>query len=472
MTTAAILNNRKLKIVHVDDKGKRDDYVIVTFLDELPKPAFDLSKTIVITPPGSEIVCQPCTYKGNALIYNFSKNETSYRNGSNAKYKLNKGLPVVGKPYSFSVVNINPFRDSVIVSHATADYNTEVPGLFNQAFFSAGKTTGVDSLVPFLLADVFALGQQINAIITALKNTRECDDICNIIQQTKNETEKYFRPKYSFDPKKALVTNIADYLQNINDVYKDSVSAILKDYLAFYSVKNYFNYNIPQIQNVDEYIFTLSVLPKAGAQLNTIVDHQPISVRTLGGFKFDFSSGLFVTGLRDQRFTLRPDSTVISNSFGGDSIVYNRRNEIIPQSDDKKVDFGVAALMHFYPRLSTWGNVGISLGAGLSIGPDPAIRYLGGASLLLGRSGRFILTYGCAAGYVDVLADGYQNLQFTSLGDKKAMTKKSFKTRGFWGLTFNIPLFKSKVNTAEAKPEEKKEEEEPKEEPAKEEEKK
>lgn len=417
----------------------------------------------------------PCVYQGNALEYDLASNALDYKNRTiwQKKYKFTRGRPFVGKPFTFAVRNVNPFRDSVIISSTTQNYNTDVPELFTKAFFSPGKTVGASPNEAKILADVLAMGEQIETIKTALKNSKECENICQIIQQTKDAIEKHFTTVYQFDPsKEELVVFLADQLQKINPTFKEKVSTIINDYRNFYNSRDYVDYNIIQVENVDEYIFTLSVVPKSGAQLYRIVDKQPVSARTVGGVKFDFSSGLFVTGLTDQRFTLRPDSSVIQNSFGGDSIVYNRRNEIILQSDDKKVDFGVSAMMHFYPRITPSFNLGLSLGAGLSIGPDPAIRYLGGGSLFIGKSGRLILTYGCAAGYVDELADGYQNVQFTSLSDKKAMTKKSFKTRGFWAFTFNIPLFKSKVNTAEAKPaEDKEEEKEPKEEEGKEEEK-
>jgi hypothetical protein len=473
-TSGTALNNKKLTVIYVDDKNVRTVYATVAVLNKLPVSQLDVTNQLTAWMAGTKKVCDPCKYAGNALEYDLASNSLDYKDRIvwSKKFKFTNGRPLVGKPFTFSIKNVNPFRDSVIISSATQNYNTEVPELFTKAFFSPGKTVGAATDEAKILADVLALGEQIETITIALKNSKECENICQIIQQTKDAIEKHFQNVYKFDPtKQELVSFLADRLQKINAAYKEKVSKIINDYRNFYNARDYVDYNIIQIENVDEYIFTLSVVPKSGAQLYRIIDKQPVSVLPVGGFKFDFSSGLFVTGLRDQRFTLRPDSTVIQNSFGGDSIVYNRRNEIIQQSEGKKVDFGVSALMHFYPRITPNVNLGLSLGAGLSIGPDPSIRYLGGVSLLLGKSGRFILTYGCAAGYVNVLADGYQNLQFTSLSDKNTMTKKSFKTRGFWGLTFNIPLFKSKVNTDEAKPEEKKEEES-KEEQSKEDEKK
>lgn len=453
--TAGELSNKRFTIIHEDDKGIKEDFAIV-LVQVLSKSKFSLTNKIPALLKAPDKVCEPCKFKGNALTYDFSNNSITHQ--SNLKWfgmNIKGGYPLVGKPFSFIVININPFRDSVVIGSETVNFNTDAPELFNKAF-SAPALEALNKNQLAILADVFELGEQIKRIISALKDAKECIDICSIIQQTKIETEKHFAVEYQFDSTKTDL--ISFILQNmdaeIDPLHRDSVSKILNDYRNFYNARNYFNYNIPQIQNVDQYIFTLSVLPKAGVKSHTIVDRQPITINTVGGVKFDFSSGLFVTKLRDQRFSLRPDSSIISNSYGGDSLVFNKRNQILQLNDEKKLDFGIAALMHFYPRVTTYINFGLTLGAGVSIGPNPAIRYLGGGSLLFGKSGRLGVSYGCAAGFVDVLADGYQNQQYISLSDAKAVTKKAFKTSNFWAVTFNIPLFKSKVKTEETKKEE------------------
>lgn len=411
--------------------------------------------TALITGPAS--VCQPCNYDQTALVYNFGKNSLEYKK----RWLLTKGHPIVGKSYTFSVISFNPFRDSIIIGSETADFNTDVPELFNKAFFSPALLAGPIATRDAILADVLALGTQLNEIIDALKNLKECEDICGIVQTAKTNIEAHFQTKYSYKAQNPdLIAYLLVILEDVQPLYKDQVVSILNKYRSFYSIKNYFNYNIPQVQNVDAYIFTLSVIPKVGLKSNTVVDKQPIYVPTLGGFKIDFSTGLFITSLYDHRFNLRPDSSVIRNSYGGDSIVFNRRNQIVRQTNDENLDFGVSALAHFYPRLTPSVNFALSLGAGLSIDKDPSIRYLAGGSLLLGRKGRLAITYGCAAGFVDRLDDSYQNLQFTSISDKKAITKKSFRTKGFWSVTFNIPLFKPKVKEAAPPVEEKTEEKE------------
>lgn len=446
-TTAADLNNAQMTIVFEDDKGVQKPFAGLTVLEELPPSSLDFATPFLAA--NQPAPCSTCDYDNNAIVYSFSQNKIEYTNKKWPKWS--RGRPIVGQPYSFVVKNINPFRDSVIISSETNDYNTDVPDLFTKAFFSAALQAR-NPTTNAILSDVFAMGKQLETLKSAIGNARGCDNICASIQQAKTDIETHFQTKYSFNPaSEDLFTFLAKELAPIPAVYRDSVVDVLNSYRTFINARNYFIYNIPVIQNVDEYTFNLSVIPKSGATLPTIVDHQPISVHTVGGFKFDFSSGLFLTKLRDEHFTLKPDSTVIHNSYGGDSIVFKKRNQIILQNDQKKVDFGVAALMHFYPRISTVFNVSLTLGAGLSIGPNPSIRYLGGGSLLFGKSGRFILSYGCAAGFVDALADGYLDKQYVSYGDVNSNTKKTFKTSSFWSLSFNIPLFKSKVTAGTTK---------------------
>lgn len=453
LTSVVDLNNAILEIIAEDNNAVKTEFAKI-LIENLPASSFNIISKVPELATVTNTVCEPCTFLGNAIVYDFASNSFSYKNKIKwAKLNLANGHPVVGHPFTFSVKNINPFRDSVIISSETMDFNTEVPELFNKAFFSPALLS-LNPQQAKILSDVIEMGQQINKIIEILKSSKECTDICTIIQKVKDETEKYFTTQYNFDPQKGDLNNfIFIQLDGMDPLYRDSVTTILNNYRSFYNTRNYFNYNIPQIQNVDQYIFTLSVLPKAGAKSHTVVDHQPVTVNTVGGVKFDFSSGLFITGLRDERFSFRPDSTVIRDVNGADSIVFNRRNQIIQLSDDKKSDFGVAALMHFYPRITPFFNIGLTLGAGVSIGPNPSIRYLGGGSLILGKSGRLIVSYGCAAGFVDVLSDSYQNLQYVSLTDTKAISKKAFKTNSFFAVTFNIPLFKSKIKADESKEE-------------------
>jgi len=444
---ADYISNKSIKIDIQNNAGKATRFATV-LIQSLPKSRFEIRAANVLF-SRKNLPCEPCTYNNNSTIYDFATNTINFKNIYNKGiFKLSKGKPVVGKPYTFSIINFNPFRDSIILSSTITNFNTDVPELFSKAFSSFKLEKNLNEEMRLeILSDVFSLGQQIKSIISFLKDLPECNSICDTIKKVTDETDTYFKNKYEFDKnKESLISFITRNLDGIEPLYRDSATIVLNQYRNFYNSRNYFNYQIPMVQNVDEYIFNLSILPKKGAILHTIVDNQPISVNTVCGFKMDFSSGLFLTKLVDQKYLLKPDSTVIYKTNGQDSLILNRRNQIVSQTSKNNFDFGVAALMHAYPRITPHVNLSLTLGAGLSIGPNPSIRYLGGFSLLLGKSGRFVLSSGWAAGFVDELANGYQNDQFIALKDVKSITKKTFQTNSFYSLTFNIPLFKSKVN--------------------------
>jgi hypothetical protein len=382
--------------------------------------------------------CASCNF-GDKIQYDFSTNTITSQDRAK-----------VGYPFTFQVNNINPFRDSVIISFATNNYNVDTSSLFNVAYFTLpSNLESGHSNTNAILNDVYTLGQQLSSIKERLSQIKECENVCNIISNVRINTESNFK-QYNFnDSVETLEFFLIRNLSSISQKDKDSVIGILNKYYAFCNAKTYFNYNIPKLQNVDEYVFNLSVLPKNGLTSNVVVDHQPVIVPLHWGIKIDASTGLFMTNLIDQKFSLKPDSSVTLSSNGSDS-VYNRRNQIMQQNNGN-YDFGVAAFIHFYTRLTNWFNMGLSLGAGVSVAPNPSIRYLGGASLLFGKNGRLILTYGCAIGFVNKLDENnYTNLGYTYAADASSLTKKVLQAGNFWSLTFNIPIFNTQQNASQS----------------------
>ncbi|RPD43095.1 hypothetical protein [Chitinophaga barathri] len=423
-------------------------------LERLPPPGFKVIKDKMKDLQELSVdFCSACTLSIRHLVYDHSSMLVT----KGGKQCIRK--PVVGRSYAFVIRGINPFRDSVVVGSETIDFNTEVPALFNQTFI-APATQSENSNLLNILADVLQLQKEIDQLTGLLKDMPECKDVCTYISDFRRETLNYFR-KYD-----STITDLASFirynLQGLTPYHREQVSETLNSYRSLLTLRSYFVYTIPQVQNVDQYIFNFSVLPKSGVQGVRVVDNQPLKVSAIGGIKFDFSTGPFITNLVDDRYLLKPDSSIVPGSTGADSVI-NRRYQIIQQENEKNLDMGVAAMMHVYPRISSWFSIGATIGAGLSIGPNPSIRYLGGGSLIFGKSGRLILSYGCAAGMVETLANGYSNLQDIASNNLKDITKKTFRTNSFWSLTFNIPIGKSKEKVGEKPKEEEAAAEAPKE---------
>ncbi len=404
--------------------------------DEVPK--LPPSKLDIISSAFATNSVKPCDDCGPGDVI--------YDNINNTFTKNSWGK--VGKPFIFQIKNLNPFRDSAIISYATMDYNTEGVAAIMSKFDPtnaaklANRVTPVAQNCDQLLADVLSLGSQITTIKQMLSGLKECDDLCDKVKAVVDKTNGFFANSpynYNAAGNQSLEQFLFQQLAactSIDAKQLEIAKTAVIDYYYFRTIKTYFNYRIPKLQNVDEYIFNISVLPKKGIVSNYIIDHQPVSVPLTDGFKVDASTGLFATRLTNQNFTLK-DSAGRSETI----------KQIIPQ-DNGKWDFGVSALMHFYPRISPDFNIGASAGVGVSIGPNPAIRYLSGLSLLIGRSPRFALTFGTTMGFVNRLAEGYNANDYVRAASKDDIIKKVFRAKNFWSITFNVPLFKSTVNTA------------------------
>src|SRR5690606_37905647 len=103
-----------------------------------------------------------------------------------------------------------------------------------------------------------------------------------------------------------------------------------------------------------------------------------------------------------------------------------------------------------YPKITPHLNLAFSLGAGVTLGQKPKLRYLTGFSLLAGKTNRLALTYGLALGYVDKLSDRYTNQRdmsgniFTSIKENNIELKRYFISKSIFSLSYSIPLFRKK----------------------------
>lgn len=378
--------------------------------------------------------CGPCTDFSNKVEYNYLKKELS-----GVKMK-------VGKPFVFNVINVNHFRDSVLIRDTSFSFNTDPSALNNIIQSAAGggvagiRATSIDENA--LNTELKQLSVQLTSLENTLASASDCVDICLLKREIKDEVEKYFRSKFTIQPNDDLVSILVATVDKLADAEKSNGKKIILQYVKFINVTNYVSYYIPKVKNVDSYVFTLSIIPKVGASSNGIVYKQPIEVSTVGGVKFDLSPGFFVTNLSDAKINLRPDSSVIRNSYGGDSIVYNRRNQITQEDTKGFSDLGFAGFLHIYPRLSDIINVSFSLGVGTTISNKPKPRYLAGINLIAGMKQRFSIGAGFAAGNVEVLQQGYAPGDFISSSKPESITTTTFKIKHYLAVSYNIPLGK------------------------------
>lgn len=209
-------------------------------------------------------------------------------------------------------------------------------------------------------------------------------------------------------------------------------------------VENYSSLLIPgfQVKNVDELIIELDYYENAD-------DTQPKYKRTyeipiLGGVKLDFSTGVIATGLVDEEFLIVNAGNRIDSTFAGDGTFAGAdttqlKKIIREDGNDFKMGFGV--LSHIYPRISPYVNV--SLTAGFMVEDDLAVQFPVGASVLLGRKSRFILSGGVIFGKAQRLSTKYtldeavDASTFTDLSEDQ-LTKEKSDVKGFFSITYNF----------------------------------
>lgn len=130
-------------------------------------------------------------------------------------------------------------------------------------------------------------------------------------------------------------------------------------------------------------------------------------LRISNGFKIDFSTGAFLTGLKDEVYKFK-DTTVAYLPSGATTAKDTTGKFILRENASKrKVGFGILA--HAYPRLSSNYNLGIA--TGFSVNTETEINLLAGLSLMLGSERRVVFTGGFIWGKANRLSKTvYQGL--------------------------------------------------------------
>jgi hypothetical protein len=159
------------------------------------------------------------------------------------------------------------------------------------------------------------------------------------------------------------------------------------------------------------------------------------TLKTKGGWKIDFSTGIFFNGGNDdfmgRELQYQPitDSTVtIKNKDGGDRILLS-----------------LGALMHIYRRTGKSVNYALSPGLSTTTAFDGVNFHLG-ASVLLGYKNRLVITGGLVLREAKILDKNYNyNTEYLKKEiPESPPTIKVFPKAGwFFSLTYNFSEFKS-----------------------------
>ncbi len=384
---------------------------------------------------------------------------------------------------TIEVININRFLFDATLEASEKNFNTDVPALFQGQIFDLFKKAPItDSAITGELAKDKKEGEkESRSYLKILQDFKEnYDDLLklksfyNDLQQLVS-TDKYAtkmeqgKRKYAeilgFDTTFPTVcganiklygrTLLSKALMNYNELMKepeftkdsqlkDEVTQIYNDIIkSDYStiidkaalLYDKINDEATRIRwaslppvSCDELEIKIIITPKSNVPDNSF---QPeiinTSLYTKGGFKIDFSTGIYTSNLINQQFTTREERNQ------GDSIT---GYTLISQKTGP-VSLGIMALMHVTYRVSCQWNAGLNFGIGLDVYNNQSLKFLSGGSIILGKHQRFILNGGVAIGLVDRLSSDLE-IDKTYPTSPKITTVKVIDFGFYAGITFNI----------------------------------
>jgi len=391
------------------------------------------------------------------IVYDFRNKRACYFRDGKPK-TLKKFHPRVDETLHLRIMNYHPYLDSIVVSKNFENRNQEYGPEFI-SLMRAGKPAEAES-------------EQSKDTTAAAQSSTD------VIQQFRNEMKQFYEAKIGKESSAGLtlvlLEKYVDYIQkNVLVQFKVSSSSpeavrnsavqmietepdankrkalrkILEEGLRYYSL--ILQYNVVgnanfQIKNYDITSLTLENYKPKSAGAKEILTYEYFN---RGGFKIDFSAGLFLHGLVDHRFTTIPttgfDTTyTMGNPPVIDKITIVPKGRILRErSDDFTVSMGV--ISHAYSRWGKRVNTGFSLGIITDKREDDIrLKYLTGLSLLLGSEQRLVLSVGAIVGKANRLAEG---LAEGDLVDPAApgeainiQTRELFCKSWFVGVSYNF----------------------------------
>lgn len=161
-----------------------------------------------------------------------------------------------------------------------------------------------------------------------------------------------------------------------------------------------------------------------------------------GGFKIDFATGIFFTGLGSREYLIAPSNfKYVVDTAGGLNNVRDTSGNLI-RENYSSLTYGVGLFSHGYIRTGTFFNAGLS--TGLMITNTGNIQVLAGGSILLNSAGnnRFAIVGGIAFGKQKVLS--------ASAAESKQSPYQEFENgRRVFQTASQLPRFYSSPNTSE-----------------------
>lgn len=330
-------------------------------------------------------------------------------------YKWKKSMwytPPVGSQFKVELMNYSA-DDSINLSFTYKDNFLEDEANFKSILEKTGNINASDTSKK----DIGKTNK------TELQNAKDKDSVANSNAENLIKLRNdlfYYNANFNFNS--ATMQRHLKNLQYINDkvkeVFRMSISELISKYKTDQKEDDDLNKLIKEIDklynriyNMQTYSFLAQKLKNYDYLTMTFKDKKGNDIKTeemrlFGGFKIDFSTGIFLTGLKDANYVFidstvkyrRPDDT--TNSI---QTLVDTTGKIVIRENSGKSKIGFGVLVHAYPRISS--NYNISLTAGLAVNTETELNFMLGGSLLLGSNRRFVISGGLIWGKVKKLSN-------------------------------------------------------------------
>jgi len=268
------------------------------------------------------------------------------------------------------------------------------------------------------------------AKIKADISTKEAE-ITGVENSIENGKEDFATRKKKLDDK---VAHAKELLAEINKFNEEGKLITLVDDIKKINPSNFSYYSETVKLKKDETKFHFTVSAEGQLTCNKPnEDKFDVTVRSEGGVKLDFSTGLF--------------ANFGNKEFLGQDFYYKPLNAttatIATHENGRKALFGLGALMHIYRRSPSAFKVGFAVGASTTTNFD-VVNLHAGVSFILGDKERFCITPGITLREAKVLDKSYALdtvYDITTLPEEVPTIKK-FPVAGFFlSFTYNVSRF-------------------------------
>ena len=372
-----------------------------------------------------------------------------------------------GEFINFKVLDVNPFLYAVSITSQENEYHTKVHDFFKRYLIDIPDENALKLVVngqnetPYyaqFTSVVNAFSKDLDKYREFLNIVHKEDLSFSKINEIKESVFGVNSSEYSSEVQKKI-NNINLYYVQFLKFYnsEDSIMKREKEIIemVFNKLEKAKFENLPNDMNrllnkineksfsfstsplkaeTDEIIYEITINPiknedvdRYGSGSRKEFFNVPIQVQ--GGFKIDFSTGLFFSNLINHKFATPKDSIVsASDTLKGYRILRNKEG---------KIKLGLSATAHLYWRWFQDLNIGANFGVGLL--PDQGVNYLLGGSIIIGTKKRVIINGGVTTGYVDRLSSLVkENNFYPDVPLEKELTVKELDFGWYLGISYNL----------------------------------